>query len=163
MSDREECCLSVAIPQGAATASSAEDTTLGFAELQRRAGLPKGTLHRTLGDPVAARLLDRAAGRYRLSGLVLELGMRASVERGLPEVATPFLEDLYVRTHELVHLGIREGTEVVYVATRRARDCLAWGLGADRPHSSGVGGRIPGCQAVTLPKRWLAGASGSLP
>ncbi|MGW5276883.1 helix-turn-helix domain-containing protein [Streptomyces sp. NPDC004044] len=40
-------------------AFSVEDTTLGFAELQRRTGLPKGTLHRTLGDLTATRLLDR--------------------------------------------------------------------------------------------------------
>lgn len=28
----------------------------------------------------------------------------------------PFLQDLYERTHETVHLGVREGHEVVYVA-----------------------------------------------
>ncbi|MFF1920247.1 helix-turn-helix domain-containing protein [Streptomyces sp. NPDC058221] len=64
-------------------AFSVEDTTLGFAELQRRTGLPRSTLHRTLGDLTAARLLVRVQGRYRLSSLVFELGMRASVERGL--------------------------------------------------------------------------------
>ena len=42
--------------------------------------------------------------------------MLASLERTLLEVATPFLEDLYERTHETVHLGVREGAEVVYVA-----------------------------------------------
>jgi DNA-binding IclR family transcriptional regulator len=79
-------------------AFTVEDTTLGFAELQRRTDFAKSTLHRVLGDLVAARLLDRVQGRYRLSGLVFELGMRASVERGLLEVATPFLEDPF-RTH----------------------------------------------------------------
>ncbi|GHD74233.1 IclR family transcriptional regulator [Streptomyces mirabilis] len=126
-----------------------EDTTLGFAELQRRTGLPKGTLHRTLGDLVAARLLDRVQGRYRLSSLVFELGMRASVERGLLEVATPFLEDLYVRTHELVHLGIREGTEVVYVAKMGGHQQ------ADSP--SRLGGRMP-LHSTALGKVLLAHA-----
>jgi DNA-binding IclR family transcriptional regulator len=130
-------------------AFTVEDTTLGFAELQRRTEFPKGTLHRVLGDLVAARLLDRVHGRYRLSGLVFELGMRASVERGLLEVATPFLEDLYVRTHELVHLGIREGTEVVYVAKMGGHQQ------ADSP--SRLGGRMP-LHSTALGKVLLAHA-----
>ncbi|MEZ5194619.1 MAG: IclR family transcriptional regulator [Nocardioides sp.] len=96
-------------------AFTAEDG-LGFAELQRRTGLPKATLHRVAGDLVTARLLERRDGVYHLGRQLFELGMLASVERTLLEVATPFLEDLYERTHETVHLGVREGAEVVYVA-----------------------------------------------
>ena len=66
-----------------------DDRGIGFAELQRRTGLAKGTLHRVAGDLVAARLLDRDDGRYRLSVGLFELGMRASVERTLLEVAVP--------------------------------------------------------------------------
>lgn len=130
-------------------AFTVEDTTLGFAELQRRTEFAKSTLHRVLGDLAAARLLDRVQGRYRLSGLVFELGMRASVERGLLEVATPFLEDLYVRTHELVHLGIREGSEVVYVAKMGGHQQ------ADSP--SRLGGRMP-LHATAIGKVLLAHA-----
>ena len=32
------------------------------------------------------------------------------------EVATPFLEDLYERTRETVHLGVRENLDVVYIS-----------------------------------------------
>lgn len=97
-------------------AFTADDVGVSLAELGRRTGLAKGTLHRVVGDLVAARLLERTGYGYRLSGLVFELGMRASVERGLLEVATPFLEDLRERTQETVHLGVLEGREVVYVA-----------------------------------------------
>ncbi len=69
----------LAVPQ----AFTAEDTTLEFTELRGRTGFAKSTLHRVLRDLVAARLLDRVQERSRLSGLVFELGMRASVERGL--------------------------------------------------------------------------------
>ena len=55
--------------------------SLTFADLHASTGLPKATLHRVLGYRLAARLLDRVEGRYRLSKLVFELGMRASVER----------------------------------------------------------------------------------
>lgn len=126
-----------------------DDRGIGFAELQRRTGLPKATLHRLTADLVAARLLDRADGRYRLGAHLFELGMRASIERGLLEVATPFLEDLYERTHETVHLGLREGTEVVYVAK----------MGGHRQAKapSRLGGRMP-LHATAIGKALLAHA-----
>lgn len=128
-------------------AFTVEETLLGFADLHTRTGLPKGTLHRLIGDMVGARLLERHDNRYRLSGLVFELGMRASLERTLLEVATPFLEDLYERTHETVHLGVREGWEVVYVAK----------MGGHRQAASPsrLGGRMP-LHATAIGKALLA-------
>lgn len=130
-------------------AFSADDTGVGFTELQRRTGLPKATLHRIAGDLVAARLLTRVDGAFHLGSHLFELGMRASVERTLLEVATPFLEDLYERTRETVHLGLREGAEVVYVAKvgghRQARS------------PSRVGGRLP-LHATAIGKALLAWA-----
>ncbi len=130
-------------------AFTAEDTGVAFAELQRRTGLPKATLHRVAGDLVKARLLARIDGEYHLGPYLFELGMRASVERTLLEVATPFLEDLYGRTRETVHLGLREGAEVVYVAKigghRQARS------------PSRLGGRMP-AHATAIGKALLAWA-----
>src|SRR5690349_1097392 len=123
------------------SAFTADDHGVGFAELQRRTGLPKATLHRLLTELVEVRLLDRDDSRYRLGRQLFELGMRASVERGLIEVAVPFMEDLYERTHETVHLGVREGTEVVYVTK----------IGGHRQASSPsrIGGRMPlHCTAI---------------
>ncbi|GII86962.1 IclR family transcriptional regulator [Sphaerisporangium siamense] len=94
----------------------AEDRVVSLAELVRRTGLHKATVHRLSGDLVTNRLLERAGGGYRLSGGLFELGMLASLERSLLEVAIPFLQDLYERTHETVHLGVREGHDVVYLA-----------------------------------------------
>lgn len=128
-------------------AFTVEETQLGFTELRDRTGLSKATLHRLLGDLVTARLLEKTTDGYRLSRLVFELGMRASVERTLLEVATPFLEDLYERTHETVHLGVREGHEVVYVAK------MGGHRQADAP--SRVGGRMP-MHATALGKALLA-------
>ena len=126
---------------------SADDTHLTLVELTQRTGLAKSTVHRLAADLVALRLLDRDEAGYRLGGQLFELGMRASVERGLLEVATPFLEDVYERTHETVHLGVLEGTEVVYVAK----------IGGHRQAStpSRIGGRMP-LHCTGLGKAFLA-------
>ena len=118
-----------------------DDQVLSLAELVRRTDLPKGTVHRVAGDLVRHRLLDRVPLGYRLSGGLFELGLRASAERTLLELAMPFLQDLYERTHETVHLGVAEGREVVYVAK----------IGGHRQAASPsrAGGRMPmHCTAI---------------
>lgn len=118
-----------------------EDHVLALTDLVRRTGLHKATVHRLAGSLVDVRLLERAEAGYRLSRTLFELGMRASVERDLMEMAIPFLQDLYERTHETVHLGIRDGVEVVYVTK----------IGGHRQASapSRTGGRMPlHCTAI---------------
>lgn len=112
-----------------------DDDVLSLAELTQRTGLAKATLHRVAADLVAARLLDRVDGGYRLGGQLFELGMRASLERRMLEVAIPFMQDLYARTGEVVHLGILDGNEVMYVEK----------IGGHRQASapSRIGGRMP--------------------
>ncbi|WP_132991486.1 IclR family transcriptional regulator [Gordonia zhaorongruii] len=113
-----------------------DDHELPLAEIVRRTGLHKATTHRLAGELVDERMLDRTPdGCYRLSGGLFELGMRASVERGLLELAMPFLQDLYDRTRETVHLGVLYGHEVVYIAK----------IGGHRQANSPsrTGGRMP--------------------
>jgi len=140
---REDPTLDTVLGKAVAilNAFAADDRALPLAELVRRTGLPKGTVHRICGDLVTHRLLDRTERGYRLSGGLFELGMRASIERSLLELAMPFLQDLYERTHEIVHLGVREGTEVVYLAK----------IGGHRQvrSPSRTGGRMPmHCTAI---------------
>ncbi|MFE7746433.1 IclR family transcriptional regulator [Nocardia sp. NPDC057455] len=134
-------------------AFSIDDTALSLAELARRTRIPKGTLHRVLADMVAVRLLDRTEAGYRLGGYLFELGMRASVERSLLEVAIPFLEELNARIHETAHLGILDGTEVVYLTK----------IGGRRQASapSRIGGRMP-VHCTAIGKVLLANADAAL-
>lgn len=137
-----------------------EDQSVRLAELVRRTGLHKATVHRLAGELVANRLLDRVEGGYRLSGGLFELGMRASVERSLLEVAMPFLQDLYERTHETVHLGVREGHEVVYLAKigghRQARAPSRAG-GRMPLHCTAIGKVLLAHSAPALRREVLAG------
>lgn len=112
-----------------------DDHVLTLAEFVRRTELNKATAHRLAGQLVELRLLDRVENGYRLSGGLFELGMMASLERSLMEMAMPFLQDLYERTHETVHLGVRDGHDVLYVAK----------IGGHRAMSapSRTGGRLP--------------------
>jgi DNA-binding IclR family transcriptional regulator len=91
------------------------DRVVALAELSRRTGLAKGTLHRVAGTLVESGLLERQASGYRLGMYLFELGMVASAQHGLREAALPFLQDLYESTHETVHLGVPDGTEVICV------------------------------------------------
>jgi len=136
--DPESVLAKILVILGAFTV---EDHAVTLAELGRRTAVPKSTLHRLCQDLVVGRLLDRVDGGYRLGGRLFEIGMRASVERRLVDVATPFMEDLYELTHETVHLGVREGAEVVYVAKIGGHSQVA--------APSRVGGRLPlHCTAI---------------
>lgn len=123
------------------TAFTARDSSVGLAELVNRTGLPKSTVHRMLGELVDVRLLERVGRGYRLSSTLFELGLRASAERSLIEVATPFMQELCECTAETVHLGVPEGLDVVYVFK------VARHQQATSP--STIGGRMPlSCTAI---------------
>jgi DNA-binding IclR family transcriptional regulator len=126
-----------------------DDRGLSLAEMARRTGLPKATLHRLLAQMVQYGLLDRSGSVYSLGRLVFELGVRASGERDLLEVAGPFLEDLRAEVRETVHLGVREGTSVFYVAKLAGR---SQAIAPSRP-----GGRL-GLHCTAVGKALLAHA-----
>lgn len=106
-----------------------------LAELVRRSGLPKSTVHRLVGELVRLSLLEQTSTGYLLGPKLFELGALAPRQRDLREAALPFMQDLFEATRETVHLGIRDGHQVVYVEKIHGRDPL------DLP--SRIGGRLP--------------------
>ena len=130
-----------------------DDTHLTVDELVGRTGLTLGVVQELVRALVTTGLLEPTGISYRLSTLLFELGMRASAERGLIEVATPFLEDLYERTRETVHLGVREQLDVVYI-------CKIGGHGfTDVP--SRIGERLP-LHCTAIGKVMLANADDAI-
>jgi DNA-binding IclR family transcriptional regulator len=109
--------------------------TLTLTALVGRTGLPKPTVHRLAEELVELGLLERQTVGYRPGVGLFELGELAPAKLDLREAALPFMQDLYEATHETVHLGIRNGLDVVYAEKIRGHG------GVDVP--SRVGGRLP--------------------
>jgi IclR family acetate operon transcriptional repressor len=113
----------------------AEDNAVSPAELARRAGLPKSTVHRIAASLLGEGLLERQGSQVRLGVRLFEIGQRVPRQRALHDAARPYMRDLREATRQTVHLAILEGGQVVYV------DILP-SAGAP-PLPSRVGGRLP--------------------
>ncbi|MFC8661999.1 IclR family transcriptional regulator [Streptomyces sp. NPDC057199] len=104
-------------------------------EITSQTGLSKTTAFRLCANLVRLGLLERNADTYRLGGKLFELGSLVPRRHDLRETALPFLQDLFEATHETVHLGVREGHEVVYVERIHGHQALSL--------PSRIGGRLP--------------------
>jgi DNA-binding IclR family transcriptional regulator len=112
-----------------------------LSELSERTGLPKPTVHRLAADLVRLGWLERTGPQYRLGAKLCELGSLVPHRLDLRETALPFLQDLFEATRETVHLGVREGMEVVYLERIHGHEALRL--------PSRIGGSLPlSCTAV---------------
>ena len=91
------------------------DHALGLSEISHRVGLPKSTVHRLANQLCAVGWLERNSGGYRVGLRLLELGSVALQRTGLRETAFRHLHSLALRTGLVVHLGILDHGEVVYL------------------------------------------------
>lgn len=116
---------------------------LALAELTRRCGLAKPTVHRLAGELVELGLLDREEGGYRLGLGLLELGQRSWWQRELRDRAVPFLENLRRRTRRGVNLALLSGSEVVYLERFADPGSGPWRVGSRLPaHATALGKAI---------------------
>lgn len=124
-------------------AFDAEHRSLTLSELARRADLPLPTAHRLVGELVSGgALVRRPSGEYVVGRRMWDLGLLAPVQAGLRQVASPFLHDIYAATLATVHLGVRDGVEVLYVdrLSGHASVPVVSQLGSRLPlHPTGVG------------------------
>jgi DNA-binding IclR family transcriptional regulator len=87
---------------------------LTLAELGRRTGLARSTVHRLAGDLAALGWVRRVGNRYELGMALFELGELVPVKHRLRTVALPYMQDLLAATGETVHLAVRDGADAVY-------------------------------------------------
>ncbi|MET9052090.1 IclR family transcriptional regulator [Streptomyces bacillaris] len=109
--------------------------TFRLTEIAARTGLAKTTAFRLCADLVRLGLLERDGESYRLGGKLFELGSLVPRRLDLREAALPFLQDLFEATRETVHLGVREGHDVVYIERIHGHQALTL--------PSRIGGRLP--------------------
>jgi DNA-binding IclR family transcriptional regulator len=95
-----------------------QQRSLSLSEIARRAGLNLSTAHRLVCELARWGALERGpTGRYTIGLRMLELAALSPRGLGLREAAFPYLDELHHRTRGNVHLGVRDGIEVVYVET----------------------------------------------
>lgn len=112
-----------------------DDGRLRLTTLVERTGMPKSTVHRLVCELVEHGLLEHEECGYALGITLFELSSLVPVSRSLRDVALPYLEDLFLATHQTAHLAIRQGFDAVYVEKIHGHSDL--GL------PSRVGGRLP--------------------
>lgn len=109
---------------------------LSLSQIGRRAGLSLSTTHRLVGELREWGALERSdEGHYAIGMRVLELGSLEPQGLHLREVALPHLGDLQAAMNVNVHLSVRDGLDMVYVESLRAR--------AGAPVLTRLGGRWP--------------------
>lgn len=78
-------------------------------------GTTRSTTHRLVSSLVQARYLRQVQGGYVLGPKLIELGTVALEQMPLTAVARPHLEALADATRDTIHLGVRDGDEVLYI------------------------------------------------
>ncbi|CAN7212393.1 IclR family transcriptional regulator [Trinickia sp. LjRoot230] len=78
-------------------------------------GTTRSTTHRLVNSLVQARYLRQTPNGYLLGPKLIELGTIALEQMPLTAVARPHLERLGEATLDTIHLGVRDGDDVLYI------------------------------------------------
>ncbi|CAB3784877.1 hypothetical protein LMG28688_01958 [Paraburkholderia caffeinitolerans] len=78
-------------------------------------GTTRSTTHRLVSSLVQARYLRQVQGGYLLGPKLIELGTIALEQMPLTAVARTHLEALADATLDTIHLGVRDGDDVLYI------------------------------------------------
>lgn len=91
-------------------------------DLVTTTGLPRPTVHRLLGQlKQAGFVLQELSGPYRLGPKVVLLAAQALGGLDVRRIANPAMRAFCDRFGHTVHLGIRDGVDVVYIDKAEAR------------------------------------------
>ena len=78
-------------------------------------GTTRSTTYRLVSSLVQARYLRQVQGGYLLGPKLIELGTIALEQMPLTAVARPHLQVLADATLDTIHLGVRDGDDVLYI------------------------------------------------
>lgn len=108
---------------------------LNLAQVVRYTGLPRSSAHRMLERLVGMNWLNREGNEYELGTRLIQLGSTAVYQNSVRRAAAPILHELHRVTGYVVHLGVLDGSDVLYLEKIGGR------LAAELP--TRVGGRLP--------------------
>lgn len=92
------------------------DGPVSLSELSEKLELTRSTTHRLAAALVQRRFLSFTPRRgYSLGPVVLALGHCAQLQIQLTQIARPILEGLARQTGDIVHLGVMDENEVLYL------------------------------------------------
>lgn len=120
---------------------------LTLTALSRRTGIPRTSTHRMLEQLVRMGWICRSGVEYELGGKLVEMGMLALYQNKFEYVVEPLLSELHRVTGHVVHLGVLDGNNVLYLQK------IADRAGPDL--QTRIGGRIP-ARSSTIGKALLA-------
>lgn len=123
---------------------------LTLAELQRRLGVPKSSLHGLLQTLVARGWVDERGGGYGIGLRALRIGAAYLDRDPMVRAAGPLLAGLQRQLDETIHLARLDGSDVVYLASRESQHHLRI--------VSRIGRRLP-AHTTALGKALLAARS----
>jgi DNA-binding IclR family transcriptional regulator len=94
-----------------------------LAEITATTGLPKPTVHRILSTLERHAFVRKLPDRnYAFGTRIIALGIFAASQNSLVTAARPLLDRLVVSCGETVHLGVLEGTALLYLDRREPVD-----------------------------------------
>ncbi|MBB3104621.1 IclR family transcriptional regulator [Azomonas macrocytogenes] len=78
-------------------------------------GCTRSTTHRLVAALVQAGYLRTSQNGYLLGAKLIELGFKAREQMPLAKIALPHLQHLSQQIQDTIHLGVREGSDVLYI------------------------------------------------
>ncbi|HHW66928.1 MAG: IclR family transcriptional regulator, regulon repressor [Epulopiscium sp.] len=90
---------------------------LGLAELSAKLDLHKSTVHRLLSTLMIKGYVEQnpVTNKYKITFKLFELGSKRLAHMDILEIAKPYLKELMEKTNEVVHLVMRENTDIIYI------------------------------------------------
>src|SRR5690625_4041661 len=93
-------------------AFSPERPRLSLSEMARRAGLPVSTAHRLVAELVDWGALERVHNEYVIGQRLWKLGLLAPIRQNIAEIASPYMQDVFFVTHNVVNLCVLDASRV---------------------------------------------------
>lgn len=99
---------------------------LGITEISNKVNLHKSTVHRLLATLIYKGYVQQNEenNNYELTLKLFELGNKKVEKMNIVTASKPYLQEMMSKTNEVVHLVIREGTEIVYIAKVESQNVI---------------------------------------